>query len=61
MTEIFMDRFGSVRKKTVHTEKVQLIDGIHFKCHHNCPHNNNGICSCIILNDSIHVKYCFCG
>jgi hypothetical protein len=56
-----MERFGSVREKTVHTEKVKLDDGIHFKCSHNCPHNNNGVCKCIIIDDSIHVKYCFCG
>lgn len=56
-----MDRFGSYREKTVHAEKIRLKDGLHFKCYHNCPHNNKGICKCIILNDSIHVKYCFCG
>ncbi len=56
-----MERFGSVRQKTIHTEKVLLEDGWHFNCPHACPHNNNGICKCIILNDSIRVKYCFCG
>ena len=100
MTEIIMDRFGSIRKKTVHAEKVKLKDGFHLICYHNCPHkmtdmegavlvesnlkergflvkdinkieediksirehnNNKGICKCIILNDSMHVKYCFCG
>lgn len=62
MTEIIMDRFGSVRHKTIHAEKIKLDDGLHFVCEHiGCPHNNNGICKCILLNDSMHVKYCFCG
>jgi len=61
MTEVIMDRFGSIRTKTVHAEKVKLDDGLHFRCYHVCPHNKNGICKCRIVDDSIHVKYCFCG
>lgn len=57
-----MDRFGSVRQKTIHTKKVLLKDGLHFICEHlSCPHNKSWICKCIIIHDSIHIKYCFCG
>lgn len=57
-----MERFGSVRYKTVHAKKVKLKDGLHFICEHiHCPHNIGWTCKCIILDDSIKVKYCFCG
>lgn len=60
--DIIMKRFGSVRQKTIHTKKVKLKDGFHFIYEHlNCPHNTSWVCQCIILNDSINVKYCFCG
>lgn len=62
MTKIHMDRFGSMRQKTEHHEKVMLEDGLHFVCQWiKCPHNRKGICKCIILEDCIHVIYCFCG
>jgi len=61
ITEIIMEKFGSFRTKTIHAEKVKLDDGFHFRCYHKCPHNVKGICKCIIIDNSIHVKYCFCG
>lgn len=59
--EVIMKRFGTTRKKTIH-EKIKLEDGWHFKCEYlHCPHNNNGICKCILIDNRIEVKYCFCG
>lgn len=70
MTEVIMERFGSVRQKTVHTKKIKLSDGWHLKCKWlKCPSQKKeygtekptGICQSIILLNSINVKYCFCG
>jgi len=62
MTKINMLRFGSIREKTQHHEKKTLADGVHFVCKWlNCPHNIDGLCKCIIIDDSIDVIYCFCG
>jgi len=63
MTEVIMERFGSVRQKTVHNNKILLKDGWHFECKWiKCPGNDGkGICHSVILNDTIHTKYCFCG
>lgn len=63
MTEIIMKKFGSVRQKTVHDEKVLLSDRFyHLKCKWTqCPGNDNEICLSKLIDNKMEVKYCFCG
>lgn len=62
-------RFGTV-SKTVHTKKIRLSNGTHLKCKWlNCPsqlkeyktNKPTGICKAVLLNNTIQVRYCFCG